>query len=72
MSYFIGELLPIKNLLIIGQSIKFENVIYVNDTIRLDTSISRYSSSVKFVQFNFRFTRNDTQVASGEIQIKIL
>ncbi len=72
ISFFIGELLPIKNLVIIGQNIKYENAMYINDSIKLKSVVSKISESVNFIQFEFQFTKNDLLVASGIINTKIL
>jgi 3-hydroxybutyryl-CoA dehydratase len=73
ISFFIGELLPVKDVVIIGQNIKYENAIYINDSVKLIVILSKYHASVNFVQFEFQFVKkNDIQVASGNIQIKIL
>lgn len=72
ISFFIGELLPIKNLVIIGQNIKFENAMYIDDSIKLKVIVSKISESVNFIQFEFQFTKNGFSVASGNINVKIL
>ena len=72
ISFFIGELLPIKNLVIIGQNIKYENAMYINDSIKLKSVVSKISESVNFIQFEFQFTKNNLPVASGLINTKIL
>jgi 3-hydroxybutyryl-CoA dehydratase len=72
ISFFIGELLPIKNLVIIGQNIKYENAMYINDSIKLKSVVSKISESVNFIQFEFQFTKNNLTVASGIINTKIL
>jgi 3-hydroxybutyryl-CoA dehydratase len=72
ISFFIGELLPIKNLVIIGQNIKYENAMYINDSIKLKSVVSKISDSVNFIQFEFQFTKNNLPVASGLINTKIL
>ena len=72
ISFFIGELLPIKNLVIIGQNIKYENAMYINDSIKLEVILTKFSESVNFIQFEFLFIKNDLRVASGQINVKIL
>jgi len=72
ISFFIGELLPIKNLVIIGQNIKYENAMYIDDSIKLKSVVSKISESVNFIQFEFQFTKNDLPVASGIINVKTL
>tara|TARA_B100001250_G_C19756108_1_gene770167 strand:- start:284 stop:673 length:390 start_codon:yes stop_codon:yes gene_type:complete len=72
ISYFIGELLHLKDVVIIGQKIKYENAFYIDDVIKLHAVTTKYSSSVNFAEFDFHFIKNDLQIASGNIQIKIL
>jgi 3-hydroxybutyryl-CoA dehydratase len=72
LSFFIGELLPIKNIVIIGQNIKYENAMYINDSIKLEVILTKFSESVNFIQFEFLFIKNDLRVASGQINVKIL
>ena len=72
ISFFIGELLPIKDIVIISQNIKYKNEMYVNDIVKLNAILSNYSNSVNFAQFDFQFVRNKIQVASGDVKIKIL
>ena len=72
ISYFIGELLPLKDVVIIGQKIQYENAFYIDDVIKLHAVTTKYSSSVKFAEFEFQFIKNDLQIASGNIQIKII
>ena len=72
ISFFIGELLPIKNVVIIGQNIKYENAMYINDIIQLKVVISKFSDSVNFIQFEFQFNKNDLCIASGNINVKVL
>ena len=72
ISFFIGELLPIKDIVIISQSIKFKNEMYINDNVKLNAVLSNYSISVNFAQIDFQFVKNEIQVASGNVKIKIL
>ena len=72
ISFFVGELLPIKNLVIIGQSIKYHNAMYINDIIQLKVVTSKFSDSVNFIQFEFQFSKNNLCIASGDINVKVL
>ena len=49
ISFFIGELLPIKDIVIISQSIKYKNEMYIDDNVKLNAVLSNYSISVNFV-----------------------
>ena len=73
LSYFIGECLPVKNVIIHSQIIHFKNPVYLNDTLNLEVKVSNISESVNAVEFNFVF-KNSTlkSVAKGKIQIGIL
>lgn len=72
ISFFIGELLPIKNVVIIRQNIKYENALYINDFVKLEVVLSKFSESVNFIQFEFQFKKNDVCIASGNIHTIIL
>lgn len=72
ISFFVGELLPIKNVVIIGQNIKYENAMYIDDFVKLKVVLSKFSESVNFIQFEFQFKKNDICIASGNIHIKII
>ena len=74
LSYFIGELLPIKNVIIYSQSIQFKNPIYLNEELHFEAIIDDIYESVGAIEFNFVFknlTRNQV-AAKGKIQIGLL
>jgi len=73
LSYFIGECLPTKNVIIHSQEIKFKNAVYLNDRLNLSMVISGVYDSVNAVEFKFRFINPDSLVvAVGKMQIGIL
>ncbi len=74
LSFFIGECLPIKNVVIHSQSIKYIKPVYLNDLLVLETKVSNVHQSVNVVEFNFSFKNqvSDEVVAKGKIQIGIL
>jgi acyl dehydratase len=73
LSYFIGECLPIKEVIIHSQEISYKKPVYLNDTIRLNAKISEVYESVQAIVFKYRFFNQDDEViAKGSIQIGIL
>lgn len=73
LSYFIGECLPDKNVIIHSQTIQFKNAIYLNDELFFEAVITGVYESVKAVEFKFTFKNKDlTTMAKGQIQIGLL
>jgi esterase/lipase len=61
ISYFIGEQLPIKNIIILSQDIKFNNTVF------------EIYESVNVINFKFKFiNQKNITVAKGKVQIKKL
>jgi acyl dehydratase len=72
LSYFIGEGLPVKDVIIHSQSISFHKPVYLNDLLQFSAEITDYSEAVNVIQFAFSFTKGGTmKVAKGKIQIGI-
>lgn len=73
LSYYIGECLPIKNVVIISQKISYHNPFFVGDVIRLDSVVKDVIASVNVVDIKYTF-KNESKalIAKGLIQIKIL
>ena len=73
LSYFIGECLPVKNVLIHSQEIKYHHPVYLNDELTLEAVVSGVYESVNAVEFSFNFKNSDSKsVAKGKIQIGLL
>jgi 3-hydroxybutyryl-CoA dehydratase len=74
LSYFIGELLPVKNVLIISQSIRFNNPIYLEEKLVFKAKIECITESVNVVEFKFSFFSPAAQkiASKGKIQIQLL
>ena len=73
LSYFIGECLPIKNVIIHSQQIDYKLPVYLNDHLTLQATIVDYSESVNVYEFNFYFCNGENKkVAKGKIQIGLL
>lgn len=73
VSYFIGECLPIKNVVIQTQEIKYIKPTYLNDELLFSAEIIDVFESVKMVEIKFVFkNKKEAKVATGKINIGIL
>ena len=73
LSYLIGVILPIKNIVIISQKIFFKNPIYVNDQISLNAKIIAIHKSVNVFELKFSFEKeHNICIGSGSIQLKVI
>jgi 3-hydroxybutyryl-CoA dehydratase len=73
ISYFVGECLPTKDVIIHSQDIQFKLPVYLNDELLFEAIVIGVYESVNAVEFKFNF-KNDAQkvVAKGKIQIGVL
>jgi 3-hydroxybutyryl-CoA dehydratase len=73
ISYFIGECLPVKNVIIHSQEIEFKNAVYLNDELQFKAVITGIYESVNSVEFKYYFKNAESNiVAKGKIQIGLL
>lgn len=73
LSYFIGECLPNKNVIIHSQEIKYSKPVYLNENLTLKITVDDIYESVDAVEFKYFFENQDNyKVAKGKIQIGIL
>jgi 3-hydroxybutyryl-CoA dehydratase len=73
LSYFIGECLPIKNVIIQMQEIKYYLPVYLNDELKFQAEIVDIYESVNSIEFKYFFENNlGKKVAKGKIQIGII
>jgi 3-hydroxybutyryl-CoA dehydratase len=73
LSYFIGECMPCKNVMIYSQEIEFKNPIYLNDKLNFNASVSGIFESVNVVELKYYFKNLESQIiAKGKIKIGIL
>ncbi len=73
ISYFIGELLPSEEIMILSQNINFKNPVYLNDILNFEAIVIEQSEAVKVNVIKFKFVNSALKiVASGKIQIKEL
>ena len=73
ISYFIGECLPSKNVMILSQTINYKKPVYINDILFLKVKIIGVFESVDLIEFDFNFTNQlDKIVSKGIIKIKLI
>lgn len=73
LSYFIGECLPNKKVLIHSQEIQFKNPVYLGDRLDFNAKVVEIYESVAAVEFKYEFKNTDAKmVAKGKIQVGIL
>jgi 3-hydroxybutyryl-CoA dehydratase len=73
LSFFIGECLPIKDVILIKQEINYRNPFFINDSLDLSVVIKEYFESVGLVTFKYNFRNQDQlKIANGMIQIKLI
>jgi|SRR5688572_9047396 len=73
LSYFVGECLPYKNVIIHSQEIIYKNPVFLNDHLQLTARVNGIYESVGAIEFNYTF-KNQVEkiVAKGKIQIGLL
>jgi 3-hydroxybutyryl-CoA dehydratase len=73
LSFFIGECLPLKNVIIQTQEIKYFKPVYLNDALTLQAEITDVHSSVNLIEMKYGFYKSDkVKVAGGKINIGII
>jgi acyl dehydratase len=73
LSYFVGECLSDKNVIIHSQEIQFKNPVYLDDELEFEAEVIGVYESVSAIEFKYRFTNLESKtVAKGKIQIGIL
>jgi 3-hydroxybutyryl-CoA dehydratase len=73
VSYFVGECLPTKNVIIHSQEIQFINAVYLNEQLQFSAVVAGTYQAGKTVEFKFTFKNGSLKtVAKGKIQIGIL
>lgn len=73
ISYFIGEKLPTKDVIIHSQEIQFKNAVYLNDELQFNAEIIGIYDSVNAVEFKYIFKNNESKiVAKGKFQIGLI
>lgn len=71
LSYFIGECLPEREVMILSQEIKYQRPVYLDDRLTLEAEVADVHHSVNVVEFACKF-RNEADgkiVASAKINV---
>ena len=72
LSYFIGECLPSKNVIILSQEIQYKNAVYLNDVLQFSAVVTAISESVNVIEFKYWFRLTGTKTAAtGKFKIKL-
>jgi 3-hydroxybutyryl-CoA dehydratase len=70
ISYFIGECLPEKNVMIYSQKIDFKHPVYLHDKLTLQAKIKDIHESVHTAEIEYYFeNRENVKVAKGSVLI---
>lgn len=73
LSYFIGECLPTKDVIIHSQEIQFKNAVFMDDKLSFSANVYEVYDSVNAVVFKYNFKNELSKVvAKGKIQIGII
>lgn len=73
LSYFIGERLDVKDVIIHSQEIKYLNPLYLNDILQFNAEITGIYESVNAIEFKYQFINQEkTLVSKGRFQIGLL
>jgi 3-hydroxybutyryl-CoA dehydratase len=73
LSYFVGECLPSKNVIIHSQQIHYNLPVYLNDVLNFEAELVDIFESVKTYEFKFQFVNAENKkVAKGKIQIGLI
>ena len=72
LSYFIGECLPIKNIIIQSQEINYKKPVYLEDELVLHAKVKAIFESVNTIEFSFYYLRGNEKVAKGKFHIGII
>lgn len=73
LSYFVGEKLPDKEVIIHSQEINYLNPFYLGDELRFTAIIDHVHESVRVIEFKYLFENQTGQrIAKGRISIGLL
>jgi len=73
LSYFIGERLPLKNIIIHKQEIKYRRPVYINDKLNFYAEVMSVFDEINTLEIKFCFINQDlSKVASGKFQIGVI
>src|SRR5207302_955981 len=64
LSYFVGECLPTRNVIIHSQEIEYKYPVYLDDVLAFEARVEGVHESVGAVEFTFRFRNADGATVS--------
>ncbi|HRO41765.1 MAG TPA: MaoC/PaaZ C-terminal domain-containing protein [Flavipsychrobacter sp.] len=73
VSYFVGECLPMKNVIIHKQEMLFPKPVYINERLNFIANIIDYSAAVNTYEIKFKFLNEaNERVCYGKVQIGLI
>lgn len=70
VSFFVGELLPVKDVMIMQQEIRFHLPVFLNDTLLFSAKHTETFESVNAIEIKFEFSNQERKkVAKGKLLI---
>lgn len=73
LSYLIGMALPIKEVIILKQTLEYHHPVYAGDEVRIQATVDQIAEAVDAVSMKLQFNNQDDElVAKGKILIKCL
>jgi 3-hydroxybutyryl-CoA dehydratase len=73
VSDFVGMQLPLRDVLLLSQEIRYRQPVYAGEVLRLEATVRHYSEGTGIAELQFRFRNSEeSTVASGSLQLRIL
>ncbi len=73
LSNFIGEQLPVKNVIVLTYAISFTQPVYLGDKLKLTATVTEVFDSVNCIDIKYQFRNSrENAVSKGNISIKII
>lgn len=72
VSYFVGMMLPVPDVMIVSQYIEFHKPFYMNDIFDFSASVVNVSESVGVIEFKYKFIKDKKMCAKGGVSVKII
>ena len=70
LSYFVGELFPIREIVIVSQSIAYKSPAYEGDVLGFEAKIINHVESVSVYELNFNFKVKSKVISKGTLILK--
>jgi acyl dehydratase len=73
LSYFVGECLPTRQVVLQAQSLRFRRPVYLGDALELQAELAHVSEAVGALEFTVRFRNAAGEtVATGSVRVGLL